>query len=143
MDESRLVPNLVIPYWFMYRMRQYVSLSPAEEVCGLLAGDSNGLVRRCYGIENILHRADRYKMEPKAQFKALMKIERSSYRLLAIYHSHPDGPPYPSETDLMEYFYPEAYSIIWSKQKDIWQCRMFSIDGKSYNEIAFRVIRHL
>lgn len=143
MDKSQLAPNLVVPYWFMNRMRQHVSQSPAEEVCGLLAGDTTGLVRRCYKIENILHRADRFKMEPTAQFKVLMQIERSSYRLLAIYHSHPKGPPHPSETDLMEFYYPEAYSIIWSQNNNVWQCRVFLIDGKTYNEIAYRVIRRL
>ncbi len=143
MDKFQLAPSLVVPSWFMSRMRQHVSRSTTEEVCGLLAGDNDGLVRRCYVIENILHRADRFKMEPKAQFKALMQIERSNNRLLAIYHSHPDGPPHPSETDLMEFFFPEAYSIIWSRQNNVWQCRVFSIDGKSYNEIAYRVIRRL
>ncbi len=143
MNEIKLAPPLQIPIWFLRKMFRQVSASPREEVCGLLAGDGRGLVRRCYPIENILHRADRFKMETNAQFRALLSLERSGHRLLAIYHSHPGGPSHPSETDLREFFYPEAYSIIWSQQDEHWQCKMYYMDEKSYNEVDFRVIHRL
>lgn len=143
MYESNLAPPLQIPVWFIRKMRLLVSASPQEEVCGLLTGDDRGLVRRCYPIENILHREDRFKMEPNAQFRALLSMERSGHRLLAIYHSHPSGPSHPSEIDLREFYYPEAYSIIWSQQDEHWQCKMYSLGEKSYNEIDFRLIHRL
>ena len=42
-------------------------------------------------------------------------IRRSRKKLLGIYHSHPDGSPDPSPTDMEQAFYPEcAYFIIGS-----------------------------
>ena len=39
--------------------------------------------------------------------------------MIAIYHSHPDSIPFPSETDVNMAFYPEVSSIIISlKERD-------------------------
>lgn len=134
------LPPLAIPIWFMRKMRLHAAGTSGEEVCGLLAGTPAGMVSRCYPVENILHRADRFLMEPKAQFKVLMDLERRNLRLLAIYHSHPDGPAHPSETDLQEFYYPEAYSIIWSRSGAQWICRVFAMQAASFREVAFRKI---
>jgi proteasome lid subunit RPN8/RPN11 len=41
-----------------------------------------------------------YLAEPLALLKALKALEKEGMALLAIYHSHPKGPAFPSPTDL-------------------------------------------
>jgi proteasome lid subunit RPN8/RPN11 len=43
-----------------------------------------------------------YLAEPLALLKALKALEKEGMALLAIYHSHPKGPAFPSPTDLQE-----------------------------------------
>ncbi|MGC8875493.1 Mov34/MPN/PAD-1 family protein [Thermus sp.] len=43
-----------------------------------------------------------YLAEPLALLKALRELEEEGLALLAIYHSHPKGPAFPSPTDLKE-----------------------------------------
>jgi len=43
-----------------------------------------------------------YLAEPLALLKALKALEKEGMALLAIYHSHPKGPAFPSSTDLQE-----------------------------------------
>ena len=38
--------------------------------------------------------------------------EKHDQILLAIYHSHPNGPEYPSPTDLEEDYYPDVIKLI-------------------------------
>lgn len=84
-----------------------------EEGCGLLAG-VNGLVSHHYPIENILHSPTAFEMDPLQQVNTMLALETQAMDLLAIYHSHPQGPSAPSETDIAQAYYPEAETIIVS-----------------------------
>jgi proteasome lid subunit RPN8/RPN11 len=84
-----------------------------EEGCGLLAG-SNGQVSQQYPIENILHSQTAYEMDALQQVNTMLAIEARDEALLAIYHSHPNSPAFPSETDIALAYYPEALSLIVS-----------------------------
>jgi proteasome lid subunit RPN8/RPN11 len=53
-------------------------------------------------------------MNPHQQIEALLALEAAGWQLLAIYHSHPQGPELPSATDIALAFYPEAVNIIVS-----------------------------
>ena len=84
------------------------------EGCGLLAGDERGRVTAVYPIENSLHSPTAYEMEPKQQIEAMLALEAAGWQLLAIYHSHPQGPETPSLTDIAHAFYPEAAHVVVS-----------------------------
>lgn len=84
-----------------------------EEGCGLAAG-TNNLVSQIYPVENILHSQTAYEMEPLSQVQTMLIIERQAETLLAIYHSHPHGPPHPSETDIAQAYYPDSVYLIIS-----------------------------
>ena len=53
-------------------------------------------------------------MDPRDQIDALREMRERGESLFAIYHSHPDSPPAPSETDLKQAGYPEALYLIIS-----------------------------
>ncbi|MCI0395027.1 MAG: M67 family metallopeptidase [Chloroflexi bacterium] len=85
------------------------------EGCGFMAG-RDGVVYRLYPVANRLTSARAYEMEPQEQVAALLDMEASGWDLLAIYHSHPQGPELPSPTDVAQAHYPEAIQVIVSLQ---------------------------
>src|SRR5690606_24265006 len=99
--------------------------------CGLLAG-LEGRVRCLYPIENRLHSAVAYEMEPHQQLQAMLEMEEAGLQLLAIYHSHPTGPQTPSATDVDQSYYPGVAYIIVSLAMPLRPvARAFHIDAMS------------
>jgi len=84
-----------------------------EEACGLLAG-REGCAVCLYPVENMLHSPVAYEMEPVQQVRAMLAMEADGLELIAIYHSHPDGPARPSATDVAAAYYPDAVQLILS-----------------------------
>lgn len=122
-------PALWVSTCLWEQMRSHVAAHAPEEACGLVAG-KDGHAQRVIPVENDLHSRFRYRMAPEAQLAAFQEIEAEGLELVAIYHSHPDGPENPSITDIAEAYYPEALYLIWSRTSDEWQCRGFWIrDG--------------
>lgn len=109
------------------------------EGCGLLAG-RDGRVERVYAVTNVAKSPVRYEMEPNELVAAMVEMESDGLELLAIFHSHPAGPPFPSRTDIVEAYYPDSAYIICSPDAGgRWQARAFEVrDGQS-REIALNV----
>lgn len=116
-------------------MRAFVLRWLPEEACGLMAGH-DGQVERLFLVPNELHSPVRFRMEPQAQLEALMAIDRDGMDLVAIFHSHPTGPPVPSETDVSEFAYPGAATMIWAPEGSGWSARAFLIDSGRFEEVA-------
>jgi proteasome lid subunit RPN8/RPN11 len=93
-----------------------------------------------YPVQNELSSPVRFRMHPQQQVDALLEIEARGWDLLAIYHSHPSGPPAPSPTDIAESAYPEAVNLIWSISEDGWECRAFQIYPDKIIEIPIYII---
>ena len=86
-----------------------------QEGCGLIAGQ-NAKATAVYPIDNILKSTTAYEMDPLQQVQTMLAIENAGDELLAIYHSHPNGPATPSATDLALAFYPDTVALIISLQ---------------------------
>jgi len=84
-----------------------------EEACGLVGG-RDGRAARLYPVDNVRHSPVVFEMEPVQQIKAMLAIEAEGLEMLAIYHSHPDGPARPSATDVANAYYPDAVQLIIS-----------------------------
>lgn len=83
------------------------------EACGLLAGDA-GQVRRLYPVDNVLQSPSAFLMDGRQQVEAMLAMEADGWELVAIYHSHPQGPAEPSATDVAQAYYPDAIHLILS-----------------------------
>lgn len=107
-----------------------------EEACGLLGGYGS-FVKRVIPVTNRLHSPVRFYMEPSELLEALEALEEEELELVGIFHSHPHGPPVPSETDLREFAYPESLMVILSPQGKDWQLRAFEIDmeNRTFREV--------
>ena len=131
---TRLV--LLQEHW--QRMLDHVEGQLPEEACGLIAG-KGGQALEIIQVTNTLHSPTRFRMEPVEQLQALLLIDDNQWELIGIYHSHPNGPPHPSETDIAESYYPEAVHLIWWRQAGNWHCRGFVIQAKQFHEIQLVV----
>ena len=116
------------------QMRRHVIETAPLEACGLVAGQA-GCAQAVYPITNELHSPVRYRMDPRQQLAAFEHIEEQGWELLVIYHSHPNGPPVPSPTDVAEAYYPEALHLIWCRLPAGWSLRAFAIRHAQVKEI--------
>ncbi len=95
------------------QMIHHLQLHYPQEGCGLLAGCA-GQARQIYPVDNILQSPSAYEMEPLQQIRAMLIMEDQGDELVAIYHSHPQGPSTPSETDVAQAYYPGAVYLVVS-----------------------------
>lgn len=85
------------------------------ECCGILGGkDKDNEITNSYRIKNIDESRVTYLMDPREQIKVFKDMRTNEIELKAIYHSHPNHPAYPSQTDVRLAYYPEAVYIIIS-----------------------------
>ncbi len=106
--------SITLPRPLVNVMLHHAQLSPASEVCGLI-GARDGIPIRCYQVANVAGEPGHlFQMDPREQIDAMRVMRERGESLFAIYHSHPDSPPAPSETDLKEAGYPDALYLIIS-----------------------------
>lgn len=123
-------------------MLDHVRNQAPEEACGLLGGQRLGELARVavvIPVTNALHSPTRYRMDPQEQLAAFNRLDAEGWELLAIYHSHPQGPPTLSHTDLAEAFYPEAVYLIWSTTAGDWECRGYLLREGNVQSIALKI----
>lgn len=85
-----------------------------RECCGIVAG-RDGVPVRLHTTTNIAEGNSLYEIDPaeliELEFHTMPAEETE---LVAIYHSHPVSPAYPSATDIALAFWPDAHYIICS-----------------------------
>jgi proteasome lid subunit RPN8/RPN11 len=104
---------LILSPSLLDEMLAHVNRLFPEEACGLVGG-VDGHAARLYPVENVRHSPVAFEMEPVQQIKALLAMEAEGLELIAIYHSHPNGPARPSTTDVANAYYPDAVQLIIS-----------------------------
>ncbi len=113
------------------------------EACGLLGGP-DGQVQQVYPAVNVLHSATRYEIDPHELIAALRDMEDQGWGPdpLAIYHSHPQGPETPSQTDIALAGYPDTvYLIIAHLDRPTPSLRGFYIIRQQVQEIELKIVR--
>jgi proteasome lid subunit RPN8/RPN11 len=87
-----------------------------HECCGLLVGDfeDGGLVRQVHRTANQnKDRTDRFIISGEDFAQVQFAADEAGLDIIGVYHSHPDWPPIPSQTD-MESAWEEVYYLITS-----------------------------
>ena len=90
--------TLRIPKGLYQQVLRHVLHEAPCEACGFLAGKNNR-VSRVYEMENLERSDSSYFISPRQRAWAMGDIERRGLKLLAVYHSHIESPPYPSLRD--------------------------------------------
>jgi proteasome lid subunit RPN8/RPN11 len=88
-----------------------------------------------YPVRNRLQSTTSFLMEPMEQLAAMEKIDGLGREIMAIVHSHPTGPRYPSATDLKENNYPGVHHFIWSFNGMDWYLAAFDLENEAYSEL--------
>lgn len=70
-----------------------------HEACGLLFGTDGAITAHRAALNVHPHPATHFEIDPQALVDAHRTMRRGGPRLVGYYHSHPAGPPEPSETD--------------------------------------------
>lgn len=88
-----------------------------KEACGLLGGVSTPepTVLESVRTPNVARPPSRrFEIEPEALLAGRETIAEAGYELVGFYHSHPDSPAEPSDTDLELARWEETYMLIVS-----------------------------
>jgi proteasome lid subunit RPN8/RPN11 len=133
--------SLCVPQTLVQEMVDHVQLNLPEEACGLLAGTAE-VVEKVIPITNQAHSPVRYYMDPVELLHALQWIEQAGFTLIGIFHSHPQGPPVPSETDIKEFLYPGTATVILAPSPDGWVMNAFDLKPESYEKIKLMINRN-
>lgn len=75
-----------------------------REVCGILAGEYDADRSVVTAVDRAANAAPtpetRYAIDPEEQLEIIERLEDAGLEIVGFYHSHPDGPTRPSETDV-------------------------------------------
>src|SRR6266550_5548688 len=111
---------ITIPSALLRQIYDHTERSYPYECCGVMIGNMGEdktvhAFRICKNL-NKERAHDRYNMDPLDMLKAEREFEGTPWDIIGIYHSHPDHPSRPSQTDTDAAF--EGYSyVIVSVQK--------------------------
>ncbi len=117
------------------------------EICGFMIGniDYDKNIREClevYQVENQNKEraSDRFEIDPKDYMKVEDYADTKGLMIVGIYHSHPDHPDKPSQTDLM-FAQPDMSYIIVSveKGKSV-KWRSWELKGDKFEEEKVEII---
>ena len=132
-------PWLILPIELYQQMEAHIMSTYPEEGCGIVGGkDSTASVVFC--IENELHSPVQYRMKPEEQLQSMVYLDHHNLDFLAAFHSHPNGPQQPSETDIEQWYYFDAVLLIWFQSENNWQLSGFSINGDIVTPVEIQVV---
>ena len=124
-----------LPRKFLDQMIAQARADAPLETCGLLAWRDEHATH-ILPVPNVLRSLVQYRMGGQEFADAMMACD---FQPLAIYHSHPAGPPVPSPTDIAEAFYPDSVYIVISLAQEPPSVRAFRIVSGVVAEVELQV----
>ncbi len=110
-------PSLTLPRPIYDAIIAHARAGKPEEVCGLLRG-RDGVVTGILPARNAApNPITDYEVEASALL-VQFEWEEAGDELIAIYHSHPEDPAYPSASDAIQSYYPDSIYLICSLLDD-------------------------
>jgi len=110
--------RIVLPAALRDEVIAHARSSAPAECCGLLLGEGEAVhrVMRCRNVHPTPE--TRYVVDKDQLFEAFRAAEDFDRELVAIYHSHPRSPAYPSPTDRGEAQWPLAAYVLVSLRSE-------------------------
>lgn len=128
---------LEIPKLIYKEMLSHAREGLPFEICGILAGKENR-VERIYKGKNVDPSPVSYRLDPKEQLRWQKEMRAAGLRMLAIYHSHPEGRAYMSPKDKELAVWETAYIVIGFGPREP-EVRGFRVEGGEVKEIQFKI----
>lgn len=131
--------TITVPRGILDAILEHARSESPSECCGLLSG----LDQRVDLHHPLRNQASephkRYFAAPEDLFEAMREMRAEGRSLIAIYHSHPRGRAYPSETDVELAFYPHVACLIQALEPQP-EIRAFRIVDRTVTEIRIEVV---
>ncbi len=114
-----------------------------DEICGVLLFPEGlpGRITEVYPVENVTNEdaANRYLVSPEELLKVQKQAENEGLDICGFYHTHPDSPPLPSETDRKTAWEGYLYLILSVEKGKFEEARAweYSADDEQFLEIDF------
>ncbi|MGH9088961.1 MAG: Mov34/MPN/PAD-1 family protein [Acidimicrobiales bacterium] len=105
-----------------------------DEACGLLAGDGETGVARCYPTRNAAASARVYAVDSRDILKADRDAEAHGDQLVGVFHSHTHTDAYPSPTDVSQAPDPSWHHVLVSLRDTYPVVRSYRIVGEDVTE---------
>ena len=122
-----------------HRLLAHARRELPNESCALLAGDrAAGHVKAMHPARNLLASPYRYEVDPRDLVRIVHAIERRGDDLVAIFHSHPAGPPVPSAMDVREARYGVVH-LLAGPSPDGAALRAWRIEGTNVFEVSVAI----
>lgn len=121
------------------KLEAWIQAGYPHETCGLLVGrqeEGTARVERVYQARNLnQERArDRYDMDPEDQLQVELEAREAGLDVVGIWHSHPDHPARPSETDRSKAWPGWSYLIVSVTAEGVVDLRSFRLAGEEFVE---------
>ena len=123
-----------VPADVVDQMYRHAQATYPYEACGILIGSAVNGARRVVRIvetENVepSRQHDRFLMDPKAVLQAEREVRGTDEAVLGFYHSHPDHPCEPSQTDFaFASLWPDhAFLIVEVRDREAVACRSWVV----------------
>ena len=135
-------PKVLLSADLRTQLDTWVREAYPEESCGLLIGERDGgeapalrLLRvvRCENL-NKDRAGDRYELDPAAHRRADDEARADGMELVGIWHSHPDHPAKPSETDRAAAWEGWSYMILSVTGEGVADLRSWRLDDGDFIE---------
>ncbi|MFP8891132.1 Mov34/MPN/PAD-1 family protein [Natrialbaceae archaeon A-CW2] len=109
-------PVLVVPDSIREALVEAARDASPEECCGVLGGafdPKHSRVTSWYPAANAAEEPrERYLIDPTVQLDIFETLEARGEEIVGFYHSHPRGPPVPSQTDVDAAAWPDRSYVI-------------------------------
>jgi proteasome lid subunit RPN8/RPN11 len=125
------------------RLRDWAGGGYPHECCGLLLGRAGEGVVRVEEVfqarnANAERRRDRYEIDPQDFLRADARSRERGLDIVGVWHTHPDHPARPSETDRERAWPGWSYLILSVGAEGVQAMRSWRLDGHGFVEEALR-----
>jgi proteasome lid subunit RPN8/RPN11 len=129
-------PPFVLPRQMREAIVAHARRDAPRECCGVIGG-RGGRVGTLYPLTNLDQGTDFYRIDDAELFAVYREIDEGGGEIVAIYHSHPVSPAWPSPTDVRLAAWPDAHYLICSlADPDRPDLRAFRIVDDQIREVA-------
>jgi proteasome lid subunit RPN8/RPN11 len=105
-----------------------------NECCGLLIGNAQ-IVEDAARARNTKRSRTRFQVEPADHFAAIRRARAAGLDVIGAYHSHPNGPSGPSETDRARLTDPAMFHVIISLAHGTRTVRAFRLSDGNFSPL--------
>lgn len=135
--------TLHLPAEARRRLSDWVCAGHPRETCGLLLGVNEGSETRVRNVRqaknlNTQRAGDRYELDPEDQLRAEQAARASGLEVVGVWHSHPDHPAEPSETDRAAAWEGWSYAILSVSAAGVEDIRSWRLFGGAFHEEDLR-----